>query len=76
MFKINFLKDHVTVLICNYSEYENDSLALEKRLNDHQIPFESISTVSVPIRNPTTKKQYENWNLIWPLVFHESMDEK
>lgn len=69
--------DHVTALVCKSSNSINDkNNELRSRLNIFEIPFEEILIVNVPIRRPVTKKQYETWNAIWPLVFHESMDEK
>ena len=70
-----FTADHVTALVCKYAEIE-DPNELRSKLESLEIPFEDILVVNVPIRRPITKKQYETWNAIWPLVFHESMDEK
>lgn len=50
--------------------------SLTTELRNHEIPFIEIISTTVPIRKPITKKQYQSWNAIWPLVFHESMNEK
>lgn len=55
---------------------EDECLEIQGKLEYHSISFVEILSVHVPVRQPITKKQYEAWNLIWPLVFHESMDEK
>ena len=53
---------------------EEDSI--KSNLSTSSVPYAHLFMVSVPVRRPITKKQYETWNLIWPLVFHESMEEK
>lgn len=63
-------------LFCKGSSENENSEYLESELNDSEIPFEAITKVQVPVRKPITKNQYQAWNSIWPLVFHESMDEK
>lgn len=75
VFEFKSFLDHVTALVCKFSSIE-DSTELRSKLESLEIPFEDILIANVPIRRPITKKQYEAWNAIWPLVFHESMDEK
>lgn len=70
----NFILDHVKVLLCRTFQFEKD--VLEKNLTEATLPFTSIEEVQVPIRYPITKQQYEKWNLLWPLVFHESTYER
>lgn len=53
-----------------------DPETLKVKLDDSELPHEAITIVQVPVRKPITKNQYQSWNSIWPLVFHESMDEK
>lgn len=67
--------DFVLALFRKKTAEDND-LDLFSNLDQHSIPYEDISIVSVPSRNPITRKQYEAWNIIWPVVFHESMTEK
>ena len=63
-------------LVCKMNGNADDSSAIERALNEKCIPYDSICEVRVPSRHPLTRKQYETWNSVWPLVFHESMDEK
>ena len=63
-------------LVCKIDEIKSDFGTIERTLKENDVPFESLCEVQVPSRHPITKKQYETWNSIWPLVFHESMDEK
>lgn len=63
--------------MCQESEVEDKNKeVLISKLTDNKVIFEEISLVSVPLRIPVSRPQYEKWNNIWPLVFHESMNEK
>ena len=63
-------------LLCKNKEQTNSSDSYLTELAQDLIPYQESFLVRVPSRRPITRKQYEAWNLIWPVVFHESMDEK
>lgn len=67
--------DHVKVLLERIKD-DSQSDILKQKLEELSLPVDNLEVVQVPTRHPITKAQYEKWNAIWPLNFHESTYER
>jgi hypothetical protein len=67
-------KESLVLLIGKASDLNHDELI--KELAENSIDFECVMLVEVPSSAALTKAQYAAWNVVWPLAFFESMNEK
>lgn len=56
--------NRMVILLCKVSEYDQyKSLLLEKSFD-----FSKFEIYKIPLTTPTTSKQFEKWNKVWPLA--------
>lgn len=70
----NHFLDSLLVLLARMEAFDTADLQVELQAISVINPV--ISTVAVSAHAARTKAQFDFWNLTWPLVFFESLNER